>query len=180
MYISPSILTLFDFFAKTSGTNWNSEIGSSIGTETSAEVDAGVAKASTNLKANTNYFVPFALGKDQSSARAEAANHWSADNPNNFDVLYPRLHTNNYANNTLNSTWWYRNASFLRLKNVELGYQFESNLLKKIRVENLRIYVQGANVHVWDHIKLWDPEIGNSGARYPLTSTWTFGLDITF
>lgn len=140
----------------------------------------GVAKASTNLKANTNYFVPFALGKDQSSARAEAANHWSADNPNNFDVLYPRLHTNNYANNTLNSTWWYRNASFLRLKNVELGYQFESNLLKKIRVENLRIYVQGANVHVWDHIKLWDPEIGNSGARYPLTSTWTFGLDITF
>lgn len=87
----------------------------------------GVGRTSVNLKANTSYFVPFANGKDQSSARVQAADHWSASDPNNMNVLYPRLHTNEYSNNTLNSTWWYRNGSFLRLKNVELGYQFDKN-----------------------------------------------------
>ena len=44
------------------------------------------------------------------------------------------------------------------------------------------ICIQGMNLAVWDKIKYWDPEIGgtNSGARYPLTGTWTFGLEMTF
>ena len=130
--------------------------------------------------ANTSYFVPFANGKDQSSARVQAADHWSASDPNNMNVLYPRLHTNEYSNNTLNSTWWYRNGSFLRLKNVELGYQFDKKLVQRWKMQNLRIYVQGSNLAVWDHVKMWDPEIGNSGARYPINATWTFGLDVTF
>lgn len=140
----------------------------------------GVGNTSTNLKANTSYFVPFALGRDQSSARVEATDHWSANEPNNMDVLYPRLHTNDYKNNTLESTWWYRDASFLRLKNVELGYQFDKKLIQRIKMQNLRIYVQGSNLAVWDNIKMWDPEIGSSGAKYPLNSTWTVGLDVTF
>ena len=140
----------------------------------------GVDKTSVNLKANTSYFVPFANGKDQSSARVQAADHWRASDPNNMNVLYPRLHTNEYSNNTLNSTWWYRNGSFLRLKNVELGYQFDKKLVQRWKMQNLRVYVQGSNLAVWDHVKMWDPEIGNSGARYPINATWTFGLDVTF
>lgn len=140
----------------------------------------GVAKTSVNLKANTSYFVPFVNGKDQSSARVEAGNHWSANDPDNTDVLYPRLHTNDYANNTLNSTWWYRDGGFLRLKNVEVGYRFDKQLAQKWRIENLRIYLQGSNLAVWDHIKMWDPEVGNSGAKYPLNAAWTIGLDVTF
>ena len=46
-------------------------------------------------------------------------------------------------------------------------------------MQNLRVYVQGSNLAVWDHVKMWDPEIGNSGARYPINATWTFGLDVT-
>lgn len=140
----------------------------------------GVGKTSVNLKANTSYFIPFANGKDQSSAREQASDHWSASNPDNTNVLYPRLHTNEYANNTLNSTWWYRNGNFLRLKNVELGYQFDKRLVQKWRMQNLRVYLQGSNLAVWDNIKMWDPEIGNSGAKYPLNATWTVGLDVTF
>ncbi|WP_307758177.1 SusC/RagA family TonB-linked outer membrane protein [uncultured Mediterranea sp.] len=140
----------------------------------------GVGHSSVNLKANTDYFIPFANGVDQSSARVEAANHWKASDPNNTNVLYPRLHTNEFANNTLNSTWWYRDGSFVRLKNVELGYQFDKKLVQRWKMQNLRIYVQGANLAVWDHVKMWDPEIGNSGARYPLNATVTFGLDVTF
>lgn len=140
----------------------------------------GVGRSSINMKANTNYYVPFANGRDQSSARMEAVSHWTASDPNNMDVIYPRLHTNNYANNTLNSTWWYRDGSFLRLKNVELGYQFDKKLIQRWKMQNLRIYVQGTNLAVWDKVKLWDPEIPNSGARYPLTANWTVGLDVAF
>lgn len=140
----------------------------------------GVGRASVNLKSSTSYFVPFALGRDQSSAREEAKSHWTASDPTNSDVLYPRLHTNEYSNNTLNSTWWYRDGSFLRLKNLEFGYKFDQKIAKKLKMQNLNIYIQGSNLAVWDHIKYWDPEIGNSGARYPINSTWTFGLDVTF
>lgn len=140
----------------------------------------GVGRASVNLKATTSYFVPFTVGKDQSSARVEAADHWTASDPNNTNVLYPRLHTNDYANNSLNSTWWYRSGSFLRLKNVEFGYQFDKRIAQKMKMQNLRLYIQGTNLAVWDHVKMWDPEIGNSGAKYPINSTWTFGLDVTF
>lgn len=80
----------------------------------------------------------------------------------------------------MESTWWYRSGSFLRLKNVEFGYQFDKKIAQKMRMQNLRIYVQGTNLAVWDKIKMWDPEIGNSGAKYPLNSTWTVGLDVTF
>ena len=140
----------------------------------------GTGRSSVNLKANTSYFIPFYNSLDQSSARAQAINHWTASDPNNTDVLYPRLHTNSYANNQLESTWWYRSGNFLRLKNVELGYEFDKKLVQRWKMQNLRIYVQGSNLAVWDDVKLWDPEIGNSGARYPKNATVTFGLDVTF
>ena len=63
----------------------------------------------------------------------------------------------NLPNNTLNSTWWYRDGSFVRLKNVELGYQFDKKLVQRWKMQNLRIYVQGANLAVWDHVKMWGP-----------------------
>ena len=140
----------------------------------------GAAKRSVNLKYSNDFFVPFYGGTDQSSARVEAANHWTANDPDNTNVLYPRLHKTAFNNNTLESTWWYRSGNYLRLKNVELGYQFDKKLIKKLRMQNLRIYVQGSNLAVFDKVKLWDPEVGNSGARYPINSTWTVGLDVTF
>ena len=48
-------------------------------------------------------------------------------------------------------------------------------------MQNLRVYVQGSNLALlFDDIKLWDPEVGNSGSRYPISATWTVGLDVTF
>jgi hypothetical protein len=112
----------------------------------------------------------------------EALSHWSADNPYNQDVLYPRIHAAKFDHNIEKSTWWYRDGSFLRLKNVEFGYEFSKDMIKKMRMTNLRLYVQGTNLAVWDNIKLWDPELGNSnsGAKYPLGATWTVGLEVSF
>ena len=60
------------------------------------------------------------------------------------------MHSTNYDNNTAASTWWLRNASFLRLKNIEVGYNFKEKTLKKIGIQALRVYLQGNNLCVWD------------------------------
>ena len=52
--------------------------------------------------------------------------------------MFPRMHSNNFQNNTVASTWWLRDASFLRLKNIELGYNFDKKLLKKLNIEALQ------------------------------------------
>ena len=59
---------------------------------------------------------------------------------------------------------------------------FKEKTLKKIGIQALRVYLQGNNLCVWDDIKMWDPELGNTngGFSYPLSRTFTFGLDFTF
>ena len=141
----------------------------------------GVAHTSTNMISNITNIVPFTIGRDNTSARTEVLNRWRADDPYNQDVFFPRMHSSEYTHNTSNSTWWYRDAGFLRLKNIEIGYEFDKKLLQNIKIQNLRIYLQGNNVAVWDKVKYWDPELGNaaSGAKYPLSSTNSIGLEVT-
>lgn len=126
-------------------------------------------------------FYPFQWGYEESAVRSVVVNHWSESNPNP-NAMFPRIHETNFANNTTASTFWQRDASFIRLKNIEFGYNFDKKLLKKINLEALRIYFQGNNICVWDHIKMWDPELGNAngGFAYPLNRTFTLGLDFTF
>lgn len=140
----------------------------------------GVANASMNLNGSIN-FIPFNHG-ELGPVRREAVSHWSSEDPDNMNVMFPRLHTANFSHNTYNSTWWYRDAGFLRLKNLEFGYNFDKELLKKFLMKQARIYVQGNNLAVWDHIKMWDPELGSAGAgvKYPINMTWTIGLELTF
>lgn len=142
----------------------------------------GTGKTTVNLMSNSNYFMPFTQMAEGGSARMDALSHWSAEDPYNQNVLYPRLHPKKFDYNMEKSTWWYRDGSFLRLKNVEFGYEFNKKMIKKMRMSNLRLYVQGTNLAVWDNIGLWDPELGNSssGATYPIGRTWTMGLEVSF
>lgn len=142
----------------------------------------GTAHTSANMLANNYNLMPFTQGVDNGSARVETADRWSAETPYNQDVFFPRLHTGQFSHNTQPSTWWFRDAGFLRLKNIEVGYEFNDKILRKLKMKNLRIYLQGNNVAVWDHIKFWDPELGNaeSGAKYPICSTYSVGLEVTF
>lgn len=142
----------------------------------------GAGKTSTILGASEPQgFHPFHWSYDETSLRKEALNRWTEQNPSQ-NVMFPRLRTNAHPHNTAASTWWMRDASFLRLKNVEIGYNFPKPLLRKINIEALRVYLMGNNLAVWDNIKMWDPEIGNAnaGLNYPLSRTFTFGLDFTF
>ena len=150
----------------------------------------GAAKTSTVLggvdpahpeDSHPEAFYPFELGYEESAVRSVVADHWSENNPNPH-AMFPRIHSGRFTNNNAASTFWLRDASFIRLKNIEFGYNFDKRLLKKINIDALRIYFQGNNICVWDHIKMWDPELGNAngGFAYPLNRTFTLGLDFTF
>jgi len=133
--------------------------------------------------ATSEGWYPFSWGVDQSNYRTFALDRWTENNPSQ-DVIIPRLHKNNAnnANNRVASTWWLRNGSFLRLKNIEFGYQLPKKFMDKIGFEAARIYIMGYNLAVWDDIKYFDPEAGNAnaGLNYPLPRTFTLGLDFTF
>lgn len=141
----------------------------------------GVANASINLKGNSESFEPFSQG-DLRSVRSEVlASHWSSSDPYNQDVIFPRLYPYHSDHNTMNSTWWYRSGNFLRLKNVEVGYEFDRKILSRHWIKRARLYVQGTNIAVWDDVKMWDPELGNaSGEKYPINMNWLVGLELGF
>jgi len=112
---------------------------------------------------------------------------WTVDNPRQ-DVFYPRADYGTNSNNSQNSTWWLRNMSFLRLKNIELGYSCPKRFLQGSLVSGARIFVRGTNLFTFSKFKLWDPELeqsnGNAtsfdGARYPVMKSLSAGFEITF
>lgn len=74
-------------------------------------------------------------------------------------------------------------ASFIRLRNVIVGYTFPKELVKSIKfVSGVRIYVQGQNLHTWTKWPGFDPEDNNNIAQfeYPASRQFTFGLDVKF
>jgi TonB-linked SusC/RagA family outer membrane protein len=108
-----------------------------------------------------------------------ADNHWTEDNRNLY-ALWPRLSDVVVKNNTQTSTWFLRDASFLRLKSLELGYTIPENIMKKIRCKTFRIYFSGTNLLCFSKFKLWDPEMAGNGLGYPLQKVYNLGLQFTF
>lgn len=97
---------------------------------------------------------------------------------------YPALHYGTHDNNKNgNSSLFLYDASYLRLKNVEIGYNVSPKLLRKFHVQQARIYVQGLNLLTFD--KLGDVDIdpetksGDGASWYPIQKVFNFGIDIT-
>lgn len=98
---------------------------------------------------------------------------------------YPALHYGTHDNNKNgNSSLFLYDASYLRLKNVEIGYNVSPKLLRKFHVQQARIYVQGLNLLTFD--KLGDVDIdpetksGDGASWYPIQKVFNFGIDVTF
>ncbi|HBX21838.1 MAG TPA: SusC/RagA family TonB-linked outer membrane protein [Porphyromonadaceae bacterium] len=105
---------------------------------------------------------------------------WTEDNPDP-SAKYPRLDTQSNQNNNRQSTYRMHDASFLRLKNAEVGYTLPRNLIEKFYVSDLRVYLSGVNLLTFSPFKLWDPERGGGeGAAYPPNKMFTMGLNIYF
>lgn len=111
--------------------------------------------------------------------KAYSDSHWSEDNRDIY-ALYPRYSAYENHNNTQVSTWWMRDGSFVRLKQMEFGYTLPQKLTNKIHIDNLRVYFQGNNLLCWSKFKLWDPELAGEGFNYPIQRTFNIGLNVTF
>ncbi|PXY03130.1 TonB-dependent receptor [Marinifilum breve] len=115
---------------------------------------------------------------DRANWTPDWVNRWTAENPSS---KYPRLGHN--RDNDKQSSYWVQDASYLRLKNLEIGYTFPQALSKKAGIERLRIYMSGQNLLTFTDYKNWDPEkaIGNIRSEsYPLAKTYTLGVNLTF
>jgi len=109
-------------------------------------------------------------------------NAWTEANPNP-NAKYPKItNLSQGSENVQPSTYFVRDASFLKMKNAQIGYSFSSEVLKNLHISKLRVFVGGQNLFTTSHFYPgWDPE-ANVGAinYYPITSIYTFGLNVKF
>ena len=95
---------------------------------------------------------------------------------------YPTMIVGNGSHsNYWNSTFWKTNVSYIKLRNFELAYNVPVNLLKRIRMKDLRMYLSGQNLFYFANIDGIDPEITSaSGVQYPTTRIINIGLKLKF
>ena len=115
---------------------------------------------------------------------AEVADRWTPTNANNTVPKY-----DGYVTNDIYSRF-VEDGSFLRLKNVTLGYTFPSKLTKKAKISKIRIYASGQNLFCLSNYSGYDPEVSTAGSNpmtpgldwgaYPKSRIFTMGLDIQF
>lgn len=111
--------------------------------------------------------------------RTIAQGAWRKDT-NEATAKFPRLLMGDGRNNTL-STFWMYSRSYLRLRNVQLGYTIPENLSRKFYVNRLRFYVSLDNALTFTKWPGMDPELGQSRAiqNHPINKVTTFGVNIT-
>jgi len=103
---------------------------------------------------------------------------WSISNPSS---VYPRLTDRGNQYYSYNNTYWMRSTDYLRLKNVEIGYNLASSICSKIGIGSLRLYANGMNLMTWSKIKMYDPEAVNAlGQYYPQARLINFGALLSF
>lgn len=97
------------------------------------------------------------------------------------NAKYPLLHYDSYGDhNQRQNSFFLKNGSFCRLKNIELSYSLPDKWIKHVFMSQCRFYVNANNLVTWDHLGgLTDPE-SNGSNRYPICKTVNFGVNVTF
>lgn len=111
--------------------------------------------------------------------KAYADSHWSEVDNQDVYAFFPRLSPTVNENDVQPSTWWMRDGSFLRLKQLEVGYSLSNRLLEKFHLSNCRFYFNASNLLSFSDFKLWDVEMGGNGLGYPLQRVFNVGLNLS-
>ena len=115
-------------------------------------------------------------GKIGDFLASDAEGRWTTDNIN---ASKPRTwNTGGEYWSTLNNTYWLKNNDYLRLKNLQLGYNLPKSLTQKLNLNELSIYFSGLNLLTFSKEKSFDPE--TVGTAYPLNEVYNFGIKIIF
>jgi TonB-linked SusC/RagA family outer membrane protein len=138
----------------------------------------GVGSVNTYL--NGNAIQPFNNGAG--ITKDWMTDSWTQTNP---DASLPRLTTSKYTQNfagIAGSTWWLRDASYLRLKNLQIGYTLPASLMHKAGINKLRLFVNAQNLLTFSKLKIVDPERVNINTNiysYPTIKIFSGGLSLT-
>lgn len=134
----------------------------------------GVGKADGYLYGRA--IQPFFSG---ASAYEQHKDYWT---PENRNATFPRLTWGDAGNNYQHSSFWMRDASYLRIKNVQIGYDLPKGFLEKVKIDNARIYINGQNLftidHFWNGFDVETP-VG-TGTNYPQVKIYSVGVDLRF
>lgn len=111
-------------------------------------------------------------------------NAWTAPGSTNVEPILDRNRSNNYQF----SSYYLESGSYFRLRNVQLGYSLNPNMVRTVGIQKLRIFVSGQNIKTWTKATGYSPEaqIGNITAGgadngvYPIPAIYSFGLNVTF
>lgn len=101
-------------------------------------------------------------------------------NTNNTDSTIPALTTNNTADEGRASTYYVENGSYLKLRNLQIGYNIPSTFLTKFKMSNARVYLAGQNLLTIKSKDLTCPDPENPNWNYPLATSISFGIQIGF
>jgi hypothetical protein len=111
---------------------------------------------------------------------------WTGEGSTN-DARTPRYSFVDANNNTRVSDRYVEDGSFIKIKNLQLGYTFPASGLKKLGISRLRMYAQARNLFTFTKYTGFDPEIsggifdtGIDRGAYPQARSWAFGLDLSF
>jgi TonB-linked SusC/RagA family outer membrane protein len=116
-------------------------------------------------------FQPFGTQYNRNVLQWIADDYWSSTNQNP-NAAYPRITQFDNGHNTAASDYWLRDASFLKLKNLEIGYRFYKKMF--------RVYLSGMNLWTLSSFDLWDPEMGGGkGLSYPTQKVYNVGVQMT-
>jgi TonB-linked SusC/RagA family outer membrane protein len=129
---------------------------------------------------NVEKHIQYSTFKNGQNSYAMLADSWSEDNRG---AEFPRLTATGILQNSEKiSTFWLRDASYIRLKNLSVSYTFDSNsFVKMFKAERLRISLTGTNLYTWSDIDYMDPEGPESTQPfYPVMRTFTFGINLQF
>lgn len=122
------------------------------------------------------YFEPWS-----NITKGNLVDHWTPETPNAY---FPRMksYMAYYTEGSIAQTRYKQNASYLRLKNLQIGYTLPKNWVEKVGLTNLRVFFTGDNLAVWSGLYKYykmDPE-GLGGSGYPLQKACSFGLNVSF
>ena len=128
------------------------------------------------------YTEPYSFGLntsgDGSTPLAVQMDYWT---PENTDARYPRMAPNSsYGSNHHTSDFWHFDASYCRVKYIQLGYLFDQMGLKKIGIQNIRVYANVQNPFTFSKQDLVDPESRGQRGSYPLVKTYSLGVSLNF
>ncbi len=140
----------------------------------------GEGKATRMLSGNS--IQPFSGDGGEGNAYAIITDRWTPEKPNQ-NAFYPRLGFGGPKNNNNNqqSTWWLKDVSFLKLRTVQITYDFNKNTFSKLGLKGVQLYLLGQNLLTFSKFKLWDPELNTSnGVRYPQVAVYSVGIHFNF